>query len=588
MSTGKKNTLRPVTRTERILTVLILFQFLMICFVNLTQLRALVGYDSSSGYLMVRKMVEQHSLILTDWGYQTTMGWDSPVLGAAFFCTFLKDPFLSFGLSNILSVGIMVILFTLLLREMNISGVASRLAVVMLLTPYTAAYSGTNALDYFSMTCINMGSYSYRIIFLFALAVCYFRLMKFTAPAAVKKTSGKSSKSGKSTRASFSLSKSTIVLMLLATALAFIIGVCTGISMVILLVAPFILHGGLLFLIRNDSRELKAPSFLFACSQAVVIFLGKLFSSHVLHFTGRAEAIEWIPAEKFFSNISGLFSGYFGLTYALPLQSQVTITTKLGIAFGVMLCISLFLLVCGIYVMIRTFRRKDVGSPLFLFTLLILVNAFVLLFSNSSYSSSATEPRYFIYILISFMLLTCSLLKDFTPNPRILVQKAFLPVVILALLFSNFMFYYSAYHHRVDLAKYDRIATQIQATQAPLVYTYGEDMLFDSRVMRALDPDHIYHQITPDFTGIDVWGDTTEKMTADDWSGRVCLLTTKANYEKMPPYVTATFTYVTEVDGYVIYVADENVITNAYLASEKEDFIYVEDPAALTEYSASV
>ena len=578
MSNTKKNSLRPSARGEQILTVLIILQFMMICIVNLTQLRALIGYDSSSGYLMVNKIVEQRSLVLKDWAYQTTMGWDSPVLGAAFFCAFLHDPFLSFGLSNILSVAVMVILFTLLLREMNISGIASRLAVVMLLTPYTAAYSGENALDYLSMTCINMGSYSYRIIFLFALAIVYLRFQR-DFPKAKAPVSTKKGKTTKQPAASFVVSKSTIVIAVFASALAFIIGICTGISMIILLVAPFLLHGGILFLVRNDSRELKAPSFLFACAQAVLIFIGKLFSTHVLHFVGRAESIEWIPAEKFFSNIGGLFSGYFGLTYALPLKSQVTITTKLGIAFGVMLCIALFLLVCSIVVMVRTIRSKDLGGPVFLFTILILLNTFVLLFSNSSYSSEGTEPRYFIYILISFMLLTCHLLRDFHPNAKVLVQKYFIPVVVLCFMFSNFMFYYSAYHHRVNLQRYENITYQIGLTKAPVVYTYGDDILFDSRVLRALDPNGvIYHQIASDFSGIDVWGDTTEKMTADQWSGTVAYLMTPENYKKMPPYVAATFTSVIQVEDYYLCTADTNVITNEYLASpNKDEFIVVVD-----------
>lgn len=579
-----KNLLCPSTWTERVLTGMIFLQIVLLCVINLTQLRALVGYDSSSGYLMVHKMTEQGSLILKDWAYQTTMGWDSPVLGAAFFNMFLHDPFLSFGISNILSVAVMVVIFVLLLHEMNIYGTAARLAVVMLLTPYTAAYSATNSLDYFSMTCINMGSYSYRIIFLFALAVCYIRLEKRWNQK--MKKSGKA-KSSKAPTAKASVSVSTIVLAVLSSALALIIGICTGISMVILLVAPFILASMVRVFFDSDAKVLGSSAFLFALSQAALIFIGKLISSHVLHFSGRAESIEWISAEKFFSNVQGLFSGYFALTFGLPLQSRVNITSKLGIAFGVMLCIALFLAVCGIRGMIRAIRHKDFSSPDFLFTCVILVNAFVLLFSNSSYSSETIEPRYFIYILISFMLLCCQGLSGFTPDPKKLIERVFLPIVILAFAFSNLMFYYSLYHHRVNLQKYDRIIAQVNQTQAPVIYTFGEDVGLDSRILRALDLDHIYHQIASDFSGIEAWGDTTEKMTAETWSGRVCILTTKENFEAMPPYVTGTYTYVTEVEGYVLYCADENVITNAYLASEKEDFFYVV-PEKVTEYSESV
>ena len=131
----------------------------------------------------------------------------------------------------------------------------------------------------------------------------------------------------------------------------------------------------------------------------------------------------------------------------------------------------------------------------------------------------------------------------------------------------------------MNLQRYENITYQIGLTKAPVVYTYGDDILFDSRVLRALDPNGvIYHQIASDFSGIDVWGDTTEKMTADQWSGTVAYLMTPENYKKMPPYVAATFTSVIQVEDYYLCTADTNVITNEYLASpNKDEFIVVVD-----------
>ena len=551
MPSLKEKSQRRLSRFEWVLLAFIAMQFLMICYVNLTQLRLLTGYDSSLSYLLTRKMWEQKTLFPSGFSHMRTYGWSSPVVPAYFLCYLTHDVFLSSGIVNILFVLLLIGSFALLLRELGLRGKFALLSVIFLLTPYTASYATDNALDYLSMTCINYCPYTSRLIFLFLITVVYLRLQK---------------KERK---------KSTWVLLGVSLLLSFLMGMCAGISTLLLFIAPFLLHALIRFFAKNDFSELKTSASIYSYILAAVMFCGTLFASGIMHFTSRSEGIVWVNADELLDNFRGMLGGYFSLTSALPFQSEVPVSGKMGLAFGVLLCIALFLMISSFYEARKALKTKDVSHPYFPVILLVFVNLFVFLFADLRLSTSMTESRYFIPVLVSFFLLACSFLQDLLSETKTILKKVILPAIVLALAFSNALSYYSLFHHRLDENKYTRISDLVSTTGTDLVYSYGSKVSSDSRILRVMDPDHVYHQIGEDVSFIESAADSTEYATADTYPGGVCLITTLQDFELLPTAVSDSYKLIGETDGYAIYYADKNVLSDDYLASDKDGYVPV-------------
>ncbi len=553
----KKKSSEKITGFQWILLGFIAAQLLMIIYVNLTQLRALTNYDSSISYLLTRKMWEQNTLTPSGFAHMVLYPLSNPVLPAYLLSYVTKDIFLSFGIGNILFVGLMLASFLFLLRELDLNGTFRKFAVIMLLTPYTASYATENALDYFSMTCISYCPYTSRLIFLFLISALYIRFMK-----------GKKN-------------LTTWILAIVSVPFAFLMGCCSGISLLLLLCAPFVLHSLIRCLARNRFRELKDASSLYSILVSAGLLAGALVAPVLVSYSSRSDGIIWVGADNLLSNVHGIIGGYFSLTSALPYQSEVPVASKMGIAFGVLLCIALLLLFGFILQSRKLIKQRSFDHPLFPLLVLVFVNLFIFLFADVRLSSPLIETRYMIPVLVCFMLFSCEYYQNFLGSTQSMVKKFALPVVLLAFLFSNTLSYYSLFHHRLDFNRYDQIQNVIQTQGTPLVYAYGDSVGATCRILRVLDPDHTYHQIESDFSTIITFCDSTEMQTADEYSGAVCLLSTKEAFEQIPPSIAASYTHIATVDNVEIYYAQTNLLTREYLASDKSsegEIQVVDDP----------
>lgn len=551
----KKNDREKITGFQWILLGFIAAQLLMIAYVNLTQLRALTNYDSSISYLLTQRMWQQKTLTPTGFAHMVLYPFSNPVLPAYFLCYLTNDVFLSFGIGNIFFVIVMLISFLFLLRELDLDGTFRKLSVIMLLTPYAASYATENALDYFSMTCITYCPYTSRLIFLFLISALYIRFLK-----------------GKKNR-------TTWILSAVSLPFAFLMGCCSGISLLLLMCVPFVLHTLLRCLVKNRFRELKDSSSVYSYLLSASLLGGALVAPVIVSYSSRSDGIIWVGAENLLANLQGIVGGYFSLTSALPYQSQVPIASKMGIAFGILLCIAFFLLAGFILQSRKLIKEKNFDHPLFPLLVLVFVNLFIFLFADVRLSSPLIETRYMIPVLVCFMLFSCAYYRHFLATTQSIVKRFVLPCVVLAFLFSNSLSYYSLFHHRLDFGKFDQIEGIVRDQDTPLIYSYGEEVGATCRILRVLDPEHTYHQIEKDFSSIITFCDSTEMQTADEHAGAVCLLSTKDDFEKIPPSIAASYTHIATVDNVEIYYAKTNLLTREYLASDKssESEIHVVD-----------
>ena len=163
--------LRHGNKMEWAFVLLAFAQIETISWLNLTQLKAHLGTDAASCYANAMAMWERGSLFLTDWIYPTTLNIDSVVSLAALLYGFCGDIFLAYGMANILFTGLLVMAFSCLLRQFEISFMGSILAVNLLLGLHFVSYDPVNSLSYASVLFLDGGFYSFKMLLSLAILV---------------------------------------------------------------------------------------------------------------------------------------------------------------------------------------------------------------------------------------------------------------------------------------------------------------------------------------------------------------------------------------------------------------------------------
>lgn len=87
---------------EWILFVILAAQVAAIVVFNFTRMKYCMDYDSICALTQAREIWRQKTLALSDWTYQTTLGWDSGVPLAALLYGVTKNLFVSYGIVNCL------------------------------------------------------------------------------------------------------------------------------------------------------------------------------------------------------------------------------------------------------------------------------------------------------------------------------------------------------------------------------------------------------------------------------------------------------------------------------------------------------
>ncbi len=145
--------------------VIFLFQCGSICYYNLFKLKEHLGYDASVDILQAIEMWRNKAFILENWEYTTSLKIDSGIPLTALLYGITGNAFLSFGIVNIITTAVMVVLFVMITKELGLSQIASVVALNMFLCPYTGeAYSVANPLDYFSCMFFSCAYYSVSVI----------------------------------------------------------------------------------------------------------------------------------------------------------------------------------------------------------------------------------------------------------------------------------------------------------------------------------------------------------------------------------------------------------------------------------------
>lgn len=514
-------------------------QFLMICFVNLTQNQNHLGFDASTFYLRAVESFNQHSLFLDNWVEQTTLMIDSPIPLASLLYGITGNIFISYGLSNIVTVVLFVALAICVLKEINMPRLGGIITLNFILSPYvTPFYNNANPIDYFPSMFIGAAFYSVKMVICLAVFYCVLRI--------------ENNKKGLLTG----------VMLIGSLLLVFISSLSSGLYICITVVVPIFVYLLIKTIVNHDIRNLISRTLGLLIVMVVISLIGKSVATNVIGFTSNESGMVLVGFNDFWNNIGSIFLGFANLMGTMWLTSDTKIFSTAGICLLINWVLFAILIVSVVYCIKRikqTLCNENsiaVKNSILLAISIVAVNLAIFVLSLTTYGSAVFEVRYLIPIFL-ILCFTIGILFISLNNKLLKVILSLGIIVILSL--SNLISYKSYLSTNLDSYIFE-IPEKLSAYDVPFVYSYGDDLNIITRDLRVIDTTKKYKLIAGSGNSPYHWGDYTYYDDNAEYTGQIVLLSTEASFGILPEYLQKQFT-LTDTSGNIgIYTCDHNCI----------------------------
>lgn len=511
-------------------------QFLYLCWVCMTQWPNHLDGDSSTQILKVMEIAKNGSFSLRNWNDTTTLLLDMPLTLAALLMPLFGDAFAAYGAADIVVDLLLCIGVYQILRCAGCPLWAWELALLLLLCPYER---GTG-LSYANCVLVQSSYYSVRVLYFLYLLWGMLLLVK-----------------GRRTPV-------TVVVCLFTLGLSLLVGVSSGIFMLLLITLPVLLFWALNLLASRQYNRLKHPAFLLPLLSLLCVVAGCWVQRNVIHFRSRDSVVCWIGYDAFFKNFGSVIQGYFKLMGGMPFGSDVSILSLDGICYAAGYAVALVLPFGAAWCLVQALRNKDTaGQDLTAAGLLrgcclmvVGFDLFIFLSSALAYGESTYEVRYLIFMVVAMVLLLASCLpelKGFGDVPVAFVG-AFLVCALLNLVSSDVSYLNPTYDFSYAQAVTQAIGEAYP--EAKVVYMFTDD--HDRKVLRVADESKVYRMISPG--GSDP-GDYTYYSDGQGLEEGTVLLCTQAQYNAMPESIRSRYTD-SGMPGYWLYLDMTGYSTN--------------------------
>ena len=521
----------PLRWVALLLAVMLALQFAALVYFNLFLQQSHMGFDSSWNYLK-STLIWNEKAIGGDglWIDTSNAQLDTPTLPASLLYGITGNVFLSYGLTNLLILALIMAALWSLLSGLKLGLCAKLIALNLLLCPYLSnGFNVVNDLSYLGNMLAGASYYSVRAL----LALLVLReVIRF--------------------RRERRLSVPGVCSLLLCV----LAGISSGMFMLIVLLVPCLVYEVIVTFIRADWKQLlrRESVYLYGCCAAVL--LGRFLARHVLGIIAADVDRTWTTIERLWTNIGAVFQGFLKLIGALPVDNpNVRI-----LGSGVWTVLPLFLLlvfIFGIGAAVKKLRKDPLaedGVPLLLLTVLFMTVVIFSLF-NSQYGSLIFEERYLIVAFLALIILAACLVDRLEP------RKPFTWFILAGLIVSlaGVNVLSDRTYLQADNAAWqmDEIAETAQQKSAGLVYTWGEHSYTLGQSLRVYDMDRIYK--TLDNEGYyHHWGDYLYLEKNSDYAGPTLLLAANDQLALLPEDVMDQYPVLRSLDSVTIYYSDTN------------------------------
>lgn len=580
---------------------------------NLSQLQLYLGYDASAVYLQAQMIWEQQTLLIKDWIYTSTLTWDTPMLLAIPLFDWTGDIFLSFGISILLSLVVLMWVGNGLLDQLGASKRAKLLCAIFFLTPYASYPDAFNRIDYYGVMLSIFGVYSWKTTLMMALWWMFFYLDRKQTTLPQPKSSQLQVKIPELGNSNFLMKNQTlesskisendqknteidqkspkmneneglyqnqsetdqnqsktkkkwrfwnetceislrIVVILL---FSFLTAVSSGYHVLLYGVLPPLAYA----ILRNTQKDswkkenIRAIAFLLAVS--FVSYVGKGVQTQLLHTPSHETQLGWVSISNFWTNLGSIFQGYLEFTGALPLLSSPPIFEPEGYFFVCFLIISFGLLISSVDFLQKTFKNPHDGAKKYysaIFSSMLLIFVFV----YTTYGAAIFEVRYLIpnfILLIMFSALWLDKeLSSINKSWQILLQILVIPSIFVVNLVSQDMIEESqnAYDLKTEVIQY------LEPHESPVVFFAGLDTIAFGKNMRVFDREKAYLW-SNDCLSFSFLGDYTYFTENSDYSGVTPLIMSPRDFEELPQQFQNVFQKTHDFSSFLaVYEAGYN------------------------------
>ena len=511
------------------LVVLFLCQFAVLCFFNCTQMRKHVGYDSSWNILRAVLVWDEKMLISPAWSETTNLHLDTPLPIASLLYGLTGNALLSFGLADLLAVGLLVFFMWKILGRLRVRFNAKMLALNMLICPYlTTGFIQYNDLGYFSCVLSGASYYSIRSLFVLMILYEFIRIMQ---------------------------DRRIGVFGWFLWPVCLLSGFSTGIYLMIIMLIPCIAYEIEMAAIHNRWKQLLSRDSIFIYICCAFVIAGKVLAMTTVHFVAMDSSRGWTSLENLWKNMGAVIQGFMKLLQVLP-ESVHAVMSATGVLriFALAIFAVVVTEVAAVFCRIRKNITGKDGTGLLLMNIVIL-NLLIFGLFNVQYGATIFEERYLTTTFIVMMLIV-ALFFDGMEAGRVLTGMLSL-VLFGSLLIVDAHSDVNYLRMNNDDWQMDEIQALAESQDAGIVYFWGDDLTVICRALRPCDLNRVYKAL-PDTGGFFIhWGDYTTYDRPEEYSGPTLLICPREECP-VPESVLAEYTLLQELDGVNVYGSDRN------------------------------
>lgn len=463
------NRIKKVSVVNTALCILLVGQFYMIAFCNLTLIDQNLDCDNAKLFRHVMEMYSQRTLAIPEWSYTTTLEYDCGALFALPLYALTHNIYLSFGIANIVLTGIFIAVIFFLFEGKEIT--YPLLCANLICIPYR-----TGMLDYYNMMFFCGSQYIIKVmtpIILVALLVCV-------------------------ENAECSRRKKAKVIFYTLLYLVFFLITCisSGTYVALCGMVPI----GIAYLVYKFIRWEKIPLFAWCTFiGSGACFLLGIKANRVIMGGTRGDTMAFCSVYQLLANISSAFFGMFELFGGTTTESDMQILSLEGIALLGKLCFVILLLICAVIVLIRCIRKKADMRLLILLTMFFW-NYFILNVANTRAGSATSEYRYHLIGMIPLICAATVILIEGIGRLQGIQQKCIYMAVCGAILFLSTVSYKNIMTQGELNADLKELCEYSRNQDFEYVYMYEASN--DSDICRAIDDSTTYLYVSG--TGV-VW-----------------------------------------------------------------------------------
>lgn len=502
-----------------VVRIVFLIQFVVLVVFNLTHLKYIVDYDGTVPVAQAMEIWKQKKILIEHWGYQTTMGLDSPVLLAALLYGLLDNGCLVYGISNIIWTILLLLVINDVYRECEVAEVYRYVGFILLLTPYSMG-----ALGYMPILFTGPAFYLVKV---FISVLCFDICLKLYKGISIKKL---------------------WFLCLVLLVLVLVTGISSGIYVLVSGIFPIIVCEWTFAVKENDWKVLA--NYRTALLVLVVIgFCVGLILQKNLGFESKDNSMTLMYEGQFVENIGACIVGILELFGAVPYFSVVSVLSLEGITFLCGFMVLVLLAVVLIFCIRRCMKKYDYF--LMWGWLAFACNMVILLLSNARYGSEFFEARYHIFTMIPLLLVVPKYMGEI--NIHNVLPQTIMAGMVFSIIMINVMHYEEYYAVDNFYDDIEEIVEIAETSGADALIVLGEDMVTTGRVARLCEsemPVIVYAT----WDNVHTWGGLTFKMEDYPNVEQYAVLTRQAGYDGVGSDIKQTWSLVETRNDWQIYI----------------------------------